>query len=1096
MAPPSDDDSLRDDGSASSSSDSDSYDSAMNDNDGDSDSDHDDGSADEEMNDDDDGESVSASRDNEQPPERVVTQDATLTHAPVTTAFRPTLSKSWAMQSSHVPIYTGGKVIVATAHVTTTRNVQEQSKGDHDTMEQDVDATTVTTSMPLLLLPVAGNLCVVDASRGQRLVSVRPDDALHDEDDDQDEGVDQEAITAYCCTNTNHSIKKQNESNEKQQQAQDTDLRIFTCSRNLVLKQYRLVPPAARNATLPSWSVLLEQSLGKSGHTLPVTLMQLHCSNAFLATGSVDGSVRVWDVRAKFVTHVFRVNNTDSDNNSGRSVVTALEWMPRTKHLVLAVGRESGSVTIHDLRDAQQQHVVTLIDHVSAVTCLKWTPDVNVLVTGGRDAVLNLWSMREETTVANKKQSKLKNIAAPPFTKTVYERMHTLPVYEQMEGMAMLHVGNETVVATAGSKGCVRLYRMTGQGSGDDNNAAESSVRLELMDQQPAADAFGDARGGYLDLSLCFVNHGHDNVEQQLLVADAENNLTFLSLQDKVPMLKTKRTIVGHNDDILDLKVVPGETTNRIVVATNSSKVSLFDLDDFSCHVLDRHTATVLCVDVSPCGRYVATCGKDRRMLLWNIGGENSKHACVGSAIGHTEAVGAVALSRKRASYDVTGKAAQNGGGSFAVTASVDRTIKRWNLPGTKVLNGLADESEPVELQAFHSARAHEKDINIVSIAPNDSLIATGSQDKTIKLWRASDLSLQATLKGHKRGVWDCQFSLHDRVLASCSGDKTIKLWSLSEKYSCLRTFQGHLASVLRVRFVRGGLQLLSSGADGLIKLWTIRTSECEATMDGHSAKVWAMDLSPSGDVLVSGGGDSKIAVWGDVTKDMDESENAEKAEAVLLDQRLANHLRHKEYSDAFAIALQRDKPLHVLKILTAIIDDDVEKGGSGLDALKREAKKWSDDGILQILRYCRDWNTRARNSHVAMLVCKALVSVVPVPKLVKINGVPEIVAGIIPYAERHFDRLDRLYASTFLLDFILNSMGGIEASSDVTDDFALWESSSRLVLPPQGADGRKQVGGMLVSSSKRLPLVGTPGVEDSDDLMTVGDSDSSDDEE
>lgn len=171
------------------------------------------------------------------------------------------------------------------------------------------------------------------------------------------------------------------------------------------------------------------------------------------------------------------------------------------------------------------------------------------------------------------------------------------------------------------------------------------------------------------------------------------------------------------------------------------------------------------------------------------------------------EAVGAVALSKKIGKYEVIGKASTNGAGSFVVSASKDRTLKRWNLPGVPELDKLVDGSSPLSLKTVATVRAHEKDINVVSVAPNDSLVATGSQDKTVKLWQSSDLALKGTLTGHKRGVWDCQFSPYDRVIATASGDQTLKLWSLSD-YSCLRTFQGHVASTLRVRFLTGGLQV------------------------------------------------------------------------------------------------------------------------------------------------------------------------------------------------------------------------------------------------------------------------------------------------
>jgi U3 small nucleolar RNA-associated protein 13 len=199
----------------------------------------------------------------------------------------------------------------------------------------------------------------------------------------------------------------------------------------------------------------------------------------------------------------------------------------------------------------------------------------------------------------------------------------------------------------------------------------------------------------------------------QLIVPDAEHNLSFLHISADMehPSVALDRTIVGHNDEILDLAVIPNAgdsagAATRIAVATNSAQVRLFELGSFSCDVLDGHSATVLCVDVSPCGRYLATCGKDKTMRLWHL----ASQTCVAIATGHTEAVGAAALSRKIGRYEVGGKAATNGGGAFAVTASKDRTLKRWNLPGTAELDACASSKRSeIALRAFASVRAHEK---------------------------------------------------------------------------------------------------------------------------------------------------------------------------------------------------------------------------------------------------------------------------------------------------------------------------------------------------------------------------------------------------
>jgi U3 small nucleolar RNA-associated protein 13 len=315
-------------------------------------------------------------------------------------------------------------------------------------------------------------------------------------------------------------------------------------------------------------------------------------------------------------------------------------------------------------------------------------------------------------------------------------------------------------------------------------------------------------------------------------------------------------------------------------------------------------------------------------------------------------------------------------------------------------------------------------------------------------------------------------------------------LWSLGD-FSCVRTFQGHVASVLRVRFLSGGLQLVSSGGDGLVKLWTIRTNECETTMDGHDNKVWALDLAAGGKELVSGGADSQLVVWEDTTKEVESAKLAEEEEAILMDQRLANHLRHKEYGQALELSLERDKPRQSLKVLTSIIEGDLQKGQDGLVSLKKHAKAWSIDRVTQVLKYCREWNTRARNSQIALLVIKSIVTTWPAHKLAAADGVPEILAGILPYAERHFDRLDRLYASSYLLDFALFAMGSLDAAG-AEEEFAAWESKSKLVLPPTYIDGRVQVDGKVLVGHKHTQEES----DDEDDVVTIGDSDSSDDEQ
>ena len=263
--------------------------------------------------------------------------------------------------------------------------------------------------------------------------------------------------------------------------------------------------------------------------------------------------------------------------------------------------------------------------------------------------------------------------------------------------------------------------------------------------------------------------------------------------------------------------------------------------------------------------------------------------------------------------------------------------------------------------------------------------------------------------------------------------------------------------------------------------------------MDGHSDKVWALDVASVGTTMISGGADSQLLVWNDTTTEAEDAKRAEKEEAILMDQRLANHLRHKEFSQALNIALNLDKPRLALKVLSSIIETDVKEKRSPITSLQQYIPKWSMERVAQVLGYCREWNTRARNCDVAMLVIRAIVSVLPADKLAGGDGVPEVLAGVTPYAERHFDRLDRLFASSYLLDFALHSMGNLDTNDD--NDFTTWEAQSKLVLPPEHADGKIQVGGNAIVGGNVLPQSKNVS-DDDDDVSTVGDSDSSEDDD
>lgn len=79
-----------------------------------------------------------------------------------------------------------------------------------------------------------------------------------------------------------------------------------------------------------------------------------------------------------------------------------------------------------------------------------------------------------------------------------------------------------------------------------------------------------------------------------------------------------------------------------------------------------------------------------------------------------------------------------------------------------------------------------------------------------MQIWKLPSLVMVLKLSGHKRGVWAAAFSPLEQIVATASGDKTVKLWSIKDG-ACLRTLQGHNASVLKLQYLANGLQVRHS---------------------------------------------------------------------------------------------------------------------------------------------------------------------------------------------------------------------------------------------------------------------------------------------
>ncbi|HBB33139.1 MAG TPA: hypothetical protein DDZ80_25910 [Cyanobacteria bacterium UBA8803] len=161
-------------------------------------------------------------------------------------------------------------------------------------------------------------------------------------------------------------------------------------------------------------------------------------------------------------------------------------------------------------------------------------------------------------------------------------------------------------------------------------------------------------------------------------------------------------------------------------------------------------------------------------------------------------------------------------------------------------------------VQEYNRLSGHSDVVWAVDFSSDGQIIATGSRDKTVKLWHKNG-SLIRTLRGHSATVAGVAFSPDGKTIASASGDATVKLWRLDG--TLVATLKGHSAGVIGVDFSPDGETIVTGSRDNTVKVWR-RDGTLVRTLKGHSATVVRVAFSPDGDAIASASDDKTVKLW------------------------------------------------------------------------------------------------------------------------------------------------------------------------------------------------------------------------------------------
>ncbi|MFC1604559.1 protein kinase [Planctomycetota bacterium] len=306
----------------------------------------------------------------------------------------------------------------------------------------------------------------------------------------------------------------------------------------------------------------------------------------------------------------------------------------------------------------------------------------------------------------------------------------------------------------------------------------------------------------------------------------------------------------------------------KTLASASGNTVHLWDPDmQEQRYVMVGHTEPVNCVSFSPDSKILASGSNDNTVILWDPTTGNKVHRLKG----HDNPIRFLVFTRD---------------GTTLFSGSNDETIV-WNVVTGNEIDSFKEGGSPggsveasspdgkilavkrymyVDLRDVISGNitetleGHTAWIRCAAFSPNSKILATGSNDSSVRLWDLASKRQLSILRGHA-AITSVAFSSDSKTLAASCEDRTVRLWDTVTDQ--VITLKGHASPITCVAFSPEGDILASGSNDKTVRLWNTTKMQDHEVLKGHTDFVWAVAISPDGKILASAGSaDQTIRLW------------------------------------------------------------------------------------------------------------------------------------------------------------------------------------------------------------------------------------------